>query len=193
MDRVFEEIGNSIEGWVDDMTDMIVEFVKTGEMNFSEFVDSVLEDMLKLVIKYGIMQPMLSAVGIDFAAKGKVYDAGNIIPFARGGVVDKASLFDIGMMGEAGPEAIMPLKRTKDGALGVRAIGANAGAGAGVNVTIVDQSTRVNEPEYDVQPTTGPDGAQAVKILIRDAVRQNIAEGAHDRDFAQFGMKRRAM
>lgn len=213
MDRVFEEIGKSVEGWVDDMTDSIIEFVKTGEMNFKEFVDSVLEDMLRLVIKYGIMQPMMSAVGIDFAAKGKVYDAGNIvpfakggafadgmpiaanniIPFARGGVVEKASLFDIGMMGEAGPEAIMPLERTKDGALGVRAIGANAGAGAGVNVTIVDQSTRVNEPEYDVQPTTGPDGAQAVKILIRDAVRQNIAEGAHDRDFAQFGMKRRAM
>ena len=47
--------------------------------------------------------------------------------FARGGIVDRPTIFPMargaGLMGEAGPEAIMPLKRTSDGSLGVRAEG----------------------------------------------------------------------
>ena len=53
--------------------------------------------------------------------------------FASGGVVGSASLFGmrggLGLMGEAGPEAIMPLKRGADGKLGVAA----AGGGTVVN------------------------------------------------------------
>ncbi len=62
-------------------------------------------------------------------AKGGVYDAG-VKMFAKGGtftngIVDSPTLFKFakgtGLMGEAGPEAIMPLKRDGNGNLGVRA------------------------------------------------------------------------
>jgi hypothetical protein len=215
-DRVFEEMANSVEGWVDGMTDAIVDFVKTGEANFKEFVDSVLEDMLRIVIKYALIQPILQAIGVPGSefAKGGVFNAGNvvpfakggafasggpvavdnIIPFARGGVVNKATAFDIGVMGEAGPEAIMPLDRTRDGALGVRAIGANAGAGGGnLNLTVIDQTTRVAEHEYDVQPAMGPDGEKSFRLFIRDAMKQNISDGSLDRDMkSNYGLMRRA-
>ncbi len=51
--------------------------------------------------------------------------SGSIIPFARGGVVDGPTLFPfnnnrMGLMGEAGSEAILPLSRGADGKLGVR-------------------------------------------------------------------------
>ncbi|MES3674597.1 hypothetical protein QC589_01435 [Halomonas elongata] len=51
---------------------------------------------------------------------------GEPAPFAKGGVftnsiVDKPTLFDMGVMGEATPEAIMPLHRGPDGGLGIRA------------------------------------------------------------------------
>jgi phage-related minor tail protein len=50
------------------------------------------------------------------------------VPFARGGVVDRPTVFPfaggIGLMGEAGPEAILPLARDPHGRLGVRASGA---------------------------------------------------------------------
>ena len=57
-------------------------------------------------------------------AFGNAFDAGNVIPFARGGIVDRTTLFGMaggqtGMMGEAGPEAIMPLRRSASGHLGV--------------------------------------------------------------------------
>lgn len=66
---------------------------------------------------------------------GNAFAGGNVVPFARGGVVASPTFFPMsggrtGLMGEAGPEAIMPLKRGKDGRLGVQAEGSSD-----VNVT----------------------------------------------------------
>lgn len=58
---------------------------------------------------------------------------GGVTPFAKGGVIAGPSYFPLGkgmgLAGEAGPEAIMPLQRGSDGRLGV------AGGGGAVNVT----------------------------------------------------------
>jgi phage-related minor tail protein len=52
-----------------------------------------------------------------------VFSGGEVIPFARGGVVSRPTVFPMargaGLMGEAGPEAIMPLRRDSSGRLGV--------------------------------------------------------------------------
>lgn len=69
-------------------------------------------------------------------ASGAAFSAGRVAAFARGGVVDGPTHFPmrggLGLMGEAGPEAIMPLARGADGRLGVRGAG---GAGS-VHVTM---------------------------------------------------------
>lgn len=60
-------------------------------------------------------------------ANGNVISAGRVTPFASGGIVNSPVLFPMrggaGVMGEAGPEAIMPLARGADGKLGVRTTG----------------------------------------------------------------------
>ena len=70
-------------------------------------------------------------------AEGGAFAQGRVMPFARGGVVAGPTHFPMrggtGLMGEAGPEAIMPLQRGADGRLGVAASG---GAGRAVNVTV---------------------------------------------------------
>lgn len=73
------------------------------------------------------------------SANGNVFRNGNVIPFAKGGVVSSPSMFPMtgnrtGLMGERGAEAIMPLKRTANGELGVQAQTAPA------NVNIYNQS-----------------------------------------------------
>jgi hypothetical protein len=57
-------------------------------------------------------------------ANGGVFSGGGVIPFADGGVVTRPTLFPMaggrtGLMGEAGEEAIIPLRRGRDGRLGV--------------------------------------------------------------------------
>jgi len=60
-------------------------------------------------------------------ALGNLYNRGNVIPFARGGIIDRPALFPmqsgIGLMGEAGPEGIFPVTRDSKGRLGVRSVG----------------------------------------------------------------------
>jgi len=69
----------------------------------------------------------ISAVmgGLMPFAQGGALLQGRVLPFARGGVVTAPTLFPMqgghGLMGEAGPEAILPLARGSDGRLGVRA------------------------------------------------------------------------
>ena len=61
------------------------------------------------------------------SAYGNVFQNGSVKAFANGGVVNGATFFPMtngtGLMGEAGPEAIMPLKRGPNGRLGVEASG----------------------------------------------------------------------
>ena len=78
-------------------------------------------------------------------AKGAGFAQGRVRPFASGGVVSGPVSFPMrggtGLMGEAGPEAIMPLARGPDGKLGVR-----AGQGAGQPVRVV---MNISTPDAD--------------------------------------------
>ncbi len=80
------------------------------------------------------LKPLSGLIGNLFAnAKGNVFSGGSVVPFANGGIVNSPTLFAMnggtGLMGEAGPEAIMPLARGADGSLGIR-------GGGGMNVTV---------------------------------------------------------
>lgn len=72
-------------------------------------------------------------------AKGNAFSGGRVTPFARGGVVTRPTVFPMargmGLMGEAGPEAVMPLARDVLGRLGVRSEG-NAGTSISMPITI---------------------------------------------------------
>jgi lambda family phage tail tape measure protein len=78
-------------------------------------------------------------VGAYTNANGNAFAANGIVPYAKGGIVDRPTMFKFakggamqtGIMGEAGAEAVMPLKRGPDGKLGVAATG-----GGGVNVVV---------------------------------------------------------
>jgi phage-related minor tail protein len=74
--------------------------------------------------------------------KGGAFVQGRVMPFAKGGVVAQATAFPMrgatGLMGEAGPEAIMPLARGADGRLGVQAAGASRPVTVVMNITTPD-------------------------------------------------------
>ena len=134
------------------LSDGIAELVTTGKMNFNDFANSIIKDMIRIATQQLILRPILQGISGLFGgggggtlaptdmfkyvnnAKGNLYAQNGIQAFARGGIVDKPMLFPfakgIGLMGEAGPEAIMPLRRGRDGNLGV------AGGGGATNVVV---------------------------------------------------------
>jgi phage-related minor tail protein len=105
---------------------------------------------------YGVaMKPVQTALGGAIAQglngllgglmpfeKGGAFSQGRVMPFAKGGVVAQATAFPMrgatGLMGEAGPEAIMPLARGADGRLGVQAAGASRPVTVVMNITTPD-------------------------------------------------------
>ena len=139
------------------MEDAIVNFVMTGKLNFADFTRSILADMARIIVRQAILKPLLGGIfkfgdgGVASGAAsggevtmanftnamGNVYGRNGIQKFARGGVVHSPTIFPfkngIGLMGEAGSEAILPLKRTKQGRLGVESSG---GGGNVVNVSV---------------------------------------------------------
>tara|TARA_R100000406_G_scaffold51903_1_gene35285 strand:+ start:245 stop:2230 length:1986 start_codon:yes stop_codon:yes gene_type:complete len=112
------------------MEDALVNFVMTGKLNFADLTRSILADITRIIIRQSIITPLLGVFGITANAKGNVYDQG-LKKFAKGGIVTQPTLFkygsggsgNFGLMGEAGAEAILPLKRGRSGNLGVEASG----------------------------------------------------------------------
>ncbi|ELZ4073750.1 phage tail tape measure protein [Cronobacter sakazakii] len=80
-----------------------------------------------------------AAAGIQLNAKGGVYESADLSKFSSS-IVSSPTMFAFakgaGLMGEAGPEAIMPLTRDATGRLGVKALGSGTQGGAGISVSI---------------------------------------------------------
>lgn len=116
------------------MDDLVLDGVK-----LSDALETVARSMIQTTYS-AAMKPVtdhvggLIAGGVDSLmqtllpfAHGAPFSQGRVMPFAKGGVVSGPVAFPMrggtGLMGEAGPEAIMPLSRGADGKLGVRAQG----------------------------------------------------------------------
>jgi lambda family phage tail tape measure protein len=93
------------------------------------------------------------------SAKGNVFQHGTLTPFARGGIVHGPTVFPMrngmGLMGEAGPEAVMPLARDAQGRLGVR-------GGGGVVQNIYVQGKPDDRTAYQIAQRTGERNARAM-------------------------------
>ena len=146
-------------------------------MRLSDALKGVAQSMAASVYS-AAMRPVQNALGGALAegingmlsgvlpfAKGGAFSQGRVTAFAKGGVVASPSVFPmrggIGLMGEAGPEAILPLARGADGRLGVQA----GGGGAGRAVTVV---MNISTPDVQgFQRSQSQIAAQAARALAR--------------------------
>lgn len=127
------------------------------------------------------------------SAKGNVYDSPSLsmyrnqvlasptlFAFARGGVPGG----NVGLMGEAGPEAIMPLTRGPDGNLGVRAHGAGGGV---MKVEIINNGEPMRVQSSGIE-------AGILKVVVEQAVQHSVGAvaGQLASDSGQIGQAMRA-
>tara|TARA_R100001510_G_C7652820_1_gene210773 strand:- start:1414 stop:3216 length:1803 start_codon:yes stop_codon:yes gene_type:complete len=95
----------------------------TGLIDGTKSLKESLSGLLKSFGQMFLQAGMKGLVDKIFpSAKGNVFAQNKIVPYANGGLVSRPTL---SLMGEAGPEAVLPLKRGANGQLGVQVSGAN--------------------------------------------------------------------
>lgn len=145
-------------------------FCTTGKLNFKSFTASLLSDLAKIMAQMAIMQAVkgigsafgwgsASAASVTPNADGGVYQSADLSRYS-GSVVNRPTFFAFakgaGVMGEAGPEAILPLRRGADGKLGVVAdIG-----GSGMVMFAPQYNIAINN-----DGTNGQIGPAALKVV----------------------------
>ncbi|MED9666466.1 phage tail tape measure protein [Escherichia coli] len=138
-----DAVVSTMDGLVSNISDALAGNV----VDWRNWGSSVLREVSKILMNAAIVNGLKSLSGaggwlgtvggwISGAvanAKGGVYTSANLSAYSNT-IVDTPTYFAFakgaGLMGEAGPEAIMPLTRAADGSLGVRAIG-NVNGGGG--------------------------------------------------------------
>ena len=172
--NITEQLGTAFVGAFTKMEDAIVKFAQTGKLEFGKFVQSILADILKIAIRASITAPLLKMMGlpVTLSANGNAFGANGIVPYRKGGVVSSPTMFkyggsQLGVMGEAGPEAIMPLKRGRSGKLGVEMHGRGGGGTTTVNYT--GPTLNFNGDEYVPK--------SAVGSIINSAANKGAAMG----------------
>ena len=144
-------------------------------MKLSDALEGIARSMMNTAFN-AALRPVTNQVGAVIASgvgsvvqgmlpfeKGAGFAQGRVMPFASGGVVSGPVAFPMrggtGFMGEAGPEAIMPLARGADGRLGVRA----AGGGAPINVVM-----NIQTPDVEgFRRSSGQIAAQMGRVIGR--------------------------
>lgn len=187
--EVFQQASSAME-------DALTRFAMTGKLSFSSLANSIIADIVRMQARAatsGIMGSLGNWVGSLFGesktglaslpssvnstfAKGGVFENSPSLSAYSGKVYDSPQPFlfakGAGVFGEAGPEAIMPLKRGADGKLGVSA----DGAGASVTVNVI------NNTGAQTRQTERPDGrgGKIIDILIEQVeakIAGNISTG----------------
>lgn len=132
-----------------------------------------------------------AASGLQLNAKGGAYASASLSAYSNS-IVSSPTYFAFakgaGLMGEAGPEAIMPLTRSADGSLGVRVVWSQSPAtGNGITQHITQHFT------------ISGNGDAALKQAMQEAARQGANDGAKQarqdllQDFSNRGQARRLL
>jgi len=127
-----KNVADTIANSMGDALTSIVDGTKSVSDAFKDMARAIIAELYQIFVVKQITGMISSAIaphvpGVQLA-KGGVISNGQLVPYASGGVVSAPTMFPMsggktGLMGEAGPEAIMPLKRGKNGKLGVQADG----------------------------------------------------------------------
>lgn len=140
-ERLARGFGRSVG---DALTDTVVKGRDAGEVfrTLAQRLSSLALDIALRPLEQGIAGLFQNLLG-DAFAKGGVIAGGRVTPFADGGVVAAPTYFPlaagrVGLMGEAGAEAILLLSRGADGRLGVAAQSGGRAVSVTVNVTTPD-------------------------------------------------------
>lgn len=186
--RKQEELSEMLGSSLENAMMSIVDGTATVKDAFKEMAAAIIKDLYRVLVVQQLVASFKTATGpftsflSGMSADGNAFSRGNrITAYANGGVVGGPTYFPmsgnrVGLMGEAGPEAIMPLSRGKDGKLGVQASGQGVTVNQNINI-----STGVQQTVRTEIKSLMPQIAEASKAAVADAKRRG---GSYGRTFS---------
>lgn len=183
----FADLTRAVEGWGNAFTDTMADMAMTGKLEFGAMADSILRDLLRMSIKKNITDKLfdsfksgdfMSSISNFFtpSANGNVFSSPGLSAYS-GSIVSRPTVFPfasgIGLMGEAGAEAILPLKRTSNGKLGVEA----DGMGGTVNV-VVNNNASGTEARVETRQEGGAKFIEIIIDKVENTIWGNVARGS---------------
>lgn len=185
--QVADATESAISGFVDTLTDAL----NDNEASWKDWSISVLKSIEKVLLNAAIVNSLKSLSGSGGAfgsllsaiipnADGGVYRSANLSAYS-GQIVSSPTLFAFangaGLMGEAGPEAIMPLTRAANGKLGVASVGGGGGHYE-TNIEVhVDRSGNTDAQTSGNADAVGQAFAQTVSQSVQDGIRRELRPG----------------
>lgn len=173
------------------MTDALVKFVTTGKLDFSDMVDLFISDIARLAIQQSITGPIASALsgslgdmfgGPIASAHGNVFASPGISAYSNS-IVTHPTIFPfahgIGLMGEAGAEAVMPLTKNLKGNLvgDARGLGSSDGETKALLKELIASvkgqgNTRIINTFGDTEVANAMSGAAGERVIL-NAIKRN--------------------
>lgn len=167
--KLIEGVAGTIESELNGAFASVLNGTATLGDALLNFASNVLSKVAQDLFAQQFAGPIAAGFAGLFAADGRVFNSAGVTPFAKGGIVGGPTIFPfangVGLMGEAGPEAIMPLARGADGRLGVTAANGNSAPSVIIN-------------NYSGQDATASsDSAGNLVVEIGRAIAQDITSG----------------
>ena len=171
IDFVADSMGDSFMAMVDG--------TKSVKDAFREMASDIVRELYRVLVVQQMVNSAKTFLGGFFADGGAFSGGSQIQAYANGGVVGSPTYFGMsggktGLMGEAGPEAIMPLSRGANGKLGVQAEGVG-GVTINQNINI---STGVQQTVRTEIKSLMPQIAEQSKAAVLDAKRRGGSYGS---------------
>ncbi|WP_290522115.1 MULTISPECIES: phage tail tape measure protein [unclassified Leclercia] len=202
------QAASAMQSAMSGITSNIVDMLNDNEASWKDWSVSVLKSIQTVLVNMAIANAVSSigsffsfgavaggstpsgsyanaAAGVKLNAKGGVYESADLSKFSNS-IVNSPTMFAFakgaGLMGEAGPEAIMPLTRAADGSLGVRALDTGGGNGGGMNIHIhapvsVVQDGSAGEISNANTASTARQLEGIVQKTLTDRLKKEISPG----------------
>lgn len=196
-----QQMGSIWESTMDDMADALTNFVMSGKLDFQDLANSFIEQVIRMQMQAMVSGLFKGIGGIvtgifgggntyadesesllrGMFAKGGVLVGGGISALS-GGVYNKPTFFSYGVqkfakggvLGEAGPEAVMPLARMSNGKLGVQSAGVG-GVVVPVNIQVINEAG--NNVGVETQQRQNDQGGVDIMLMIKRMIVQDITQG----------------
>ena len=171
---LMKDLVSAAEGYGQQMSSAFVDWISGAKSSFSDMVRSMLIDIAKLLMYRSVFKPMTSGIlGLFGFNNGGVFEGGSPTAYANG-LVSSPTIFPmandgLGLAGESGTEAIMPLRRDANGRLGVSAAG-----GGGINANI---NINISDVRAQDAPAISRAAQEGVGKAVRGIVQSEIFNG----------------